>query len=103
MITIELKLGEFIHLKDAKPVVVGSSVYARLNDIDSKTINDHFFLVNNGGTVRIVRWGKSTFDPAVRVPEFWTEENFHRAFRNRFVNYVSNGERKRKPLSQWWI
>src|SRR5215218_8282978 len=103
-IEIEIKAGEFIRLVRESRAPAPASSYTRLNAIDSTNINDHFFLVNNGGTVRIVRWGKSTFDPTVRVPEFWTEDNFHRAFKNRFVAYTkADGTRGRKSLSQMWL
>jgi hypothetical protein len=101
--SIEIKLsGRFLRLVTESTAAPTPS-YTRLNDINSTNIDGHFFLVNNGGTVRIVRWGKSAFDPSVRVPEFWTEDNFHRAFKNRFVAYISKGKRRQKPLSQWWL
>jgi hypothetical protein len=98
---ITVQLGDY--LREVK-VARSSLAPVRLSDINSRNINDHFFLVNNGGNVRIVRWGKSTLDPRVRVPEFWTEENFHRALRNRSVGYVDKeGKNKRVPLSHYWM
>lgn len=84
---------------------------SRLSHVNANNIDKTFALVNIGSKLRIQYWGKSTIDRKTKVPEFWPEEEFHRALANKFVNVekkVSNedGERteiKRVPLSRWWM
>lgn len=84
---------------------------ARLSHVNADNIDDVFALVNIGSKVRIQYWGKSSIDRKTKVPEFWPEQEFHRALKNKFVNIkkkVTNeeGERseiKRVPLSKWWM
>lgn len=83
----------------------------KLAKVDSETIDDAFALVNTGSKTQILYWGKSTFDPSIRVPEFWPEAEFHRALKNKFITVESKVERdgatkiesKRMPLSNWWL
>jgi hypothetical protein len=84
----------------------------RLSHVNAGNIDSQFALVNVGSKVRVLYWGKSTLDRTVRVPEFWTEEDFHRALRNKFITIESKKvddegnekvEARRLPLSQWWL
>ena len=80
----------------------------KLSYINSENINTAFRLVNVGGKVRVVfLGGKSSLDKSVQVPEIWTEDDFKRALRNKFVNVESTeGDEvvsKRMPLASWWL
>ncbi|MCR6732849.1 MAG: DNA-primase RepB domain-containing protein [Afipia sp.] len=83
----------------------------KLNEVNPKNIDEVFALVNIGSKIRILYWGKSTLDLKVRVPEFWAENEFHRALKNKFVNVETKvtrddqekTETKRLPLSSWWM
>ena len=48
----------------------------KLNEIDVGNIDEMVKFVNNNGKPRIMRWGKSGFDPKVRIPEFMTVPDF---------------------------
>ena len=84
---------------------------ARLSHVTANNIDNTFALVNIGSKLRIQYWGKSTIDRKTKVPEFWPEDEFKRALKNKFVTVekkVTNedGERKeakRVPLAQWWL
>lgn len=98
---IRFELGEYLRIETATPPLPD---LVRLVDIDSRNIDSQFFLVNSNGSVRIMRWGKSKLNPSLRVPEFYTEENFHRALRNKFIKYRDrNGKTQSIPLSFWWL
>jgi Bifunctional DNA primase/polymerase, N-terminal/Family of unknown function (DUF5906)/Primase C terminal 2 (PriCT-2) len=84
----------------------------KLSQVTADTIGKTFSLVNMGGKIRIVYWGKSDLDPIVRVPEFWAEPDFHRALVNKKVTTErtiknKDGEEETKkssqPLSHWWL
>ncbi len=103
--------GEPIEHVEDDSWMEGPSSDARLNDTSAANIDSRFALVNIGGKIRILYWGKSAFDRTVRVPEFWTEDEFKRALKNKFVSRevktIEDGEEKTKasrmPLSQWWL
>lgn len=86
----------------AKPV--------RLSKVNADNIDDTFSFVNVSGKMRVLYWGKSQIDSKVRVAEFWNEEEFHRALKNKFVTVekktpTATGtkiEERHMPLSRWW-
>ena len=57
----------------------------KLNEIDASNINEMVKFVNNNGKPRIMRWGKSGFDPKVRIPEFMTVPDFKALMQNRAI------------------
>lgn len=99
-IHIDINFDEYFRLvkrDDATPFV-------KLNEINSTNIDDHFFMVNNGGNVCIVRWGKSPINPQVRVPEFWKEADFRRALKNKFVRgRAKDGKIVKRSLADVWL
>lgn len=74
-----------------------------LTNINSRNIDDNFSLVNSGGVVRIMRMGKSPYNPEVRVPEFWKEEDFKRALKNKHVRVMKDGKMTVQPLADIWL
>jgi hypothetical protein len=83
----------------------------KLNEVSGDNIDDVFKLVNVSGKTKIMYWGKSPIDSNVRVAEFWSEEELHRALRNKFITVEKKTkqgdkitiDKKRMPLSEWWL
>ncbi|KRR10842.1 hypothetical protein CQ12_21480 [Bradyrhizobium jicamae] len=80
-----------------------------LNEISVENIDEMVKLVNNNGKPRVMRWGKSGFDPKVRVPEFMTIPDFKALLQNRAV-YKDLPATKSKPartvrvdLAKHWL
>lgn len=80
----------------------GSVELPKLNDVSPDNIDDLFSLVNIGSKVRIMYWGKSPVSRHVRVPEFWTANEFKLALANkRIAVRTPNGETRMKLAERW--
>ena len=79
------------------------------NEIDVSNINEMVKFVNNNGKPRIMRWGKSGFDPKVRIPEFMTVPDFKALMQNRAIYKDVPATRElpartiRVPLAKHWL
>ena len=84
---------------------------AKLAGVNSDNIDDMFNVVNIGSKARVLYWGKSPIDSNVRVPEFFTFDEFGKVLSNKSVlvdhKVTRDGEEKieskRVPLAKWWL
>ena len=84
----------------------------RLNDVSEYNIGKLFRLVNLNGKVRVAYWARSALDPKVRVPQFWSPQDFKTALRNKeVVRKVTSTDAKGKEhekqikrrLADYWL
>lgn len=82
----------------------GPSDLPKLNDVNIDNIDELFSLVNIGSKVRIMYWGKSPVSRHVRVPEFWTVNEFKLALINKKISVrTPDGETRQMSLATRWL
>jgi hypothetical protein len=84
----------------------------RLANVKPDTMDSRFKLVNLNGKMRVLYWGKSPFDPKVRLAQFWSPTELKTALANKVAiqkrkKTDEHGNEKTEtvatPLAKWWL